>query len=193
MLTRPQIQDDWAPLPVMDDDRRWVVDRLHHLVATDAIDLDEFEVLVAAVWRADSFGELQAVQARAPLPPPPSPSRERVIGAFGGERRAGGWRPMPITAAVATFGNVRLDLTEAEWDGRMLCIDALAVCGGVEVVVPGGVDVTCEGSVVVDGPRSGGRVDAASPTTPRVRVKAQSVLGHVSVRRHPFRSWVAPG
>lgn len=181
---------DWADAPVTDADRQRVVARLCRVAGVDGFDLDDFEQRVTEVWQVHRMGDLERVAARAPAPPPPPIPREVVVAAMGARRRGGGWQPAPLTSVVAAFGNVRLDLTEASWDGRPLTVDAVAVCGGVEVLVPSGVEVRCEGTVAVAGRRAAGEASGSRPLAPRVHVVARALLGHVSVRRHPFRSWI---
>jgi hypothetical protein len=173
--------------PVSDEDRSRVVDRIR-TVAAEALDLEEFESLVEAAWAAPSWSALEAVAARAPLPPPPDPSCETVAAVGWPTRRGQGWQPPDVVLATAVLGNVVVDLTEASWDGRPVRIEASVVMGGAEVVVPHDVHVELRrwawwGSARVVG-RSGGTPPADAP---RVSVRAQTLAGSVVVRRHAFR------
>jgi hypothetical protein len=177
----------WRDRSVTDGDRARVVERLR-LVAIDALDLDDFSLLVEDAWRADTWSELHAIAARAPLPPPPDPSRESVVALGWPARRAGGWRPSAVVTASAFLGNAVLDLTEAEWDGRPVCIVASAVLGGVEVVVPHDVRVELSGWSFLGGVRVvGRRPQSQVGGHPLVSVRAQALAGSVTVRRHAFR------
>ncbi len=185
---------------VSDHDRELVVGRLRLAHAEGYLDLDEFGERAGRAYGARTRGELDAVVGDLPAPPPaPVPPEVRpattrwVVGVLSGNRRRGRWRPDATVRAVAVLGSVVVDLTEVDLDpdGRgvpeELVVVAVAVLGGVEVLVPEGVAVDLGGFAVLGGKDT--RVPASTPGAagPVVRVQARAVLGGVTVRSHRFR------
>lgn len=176
-----------------DADRERLVARLREACAEGRITLDEFADRVDDVYRARTFGELERVTADLPVPAPaPVAARRaathRVIAVFGGADRKGRWRIEGHVRATAFCGGVHLDLREAEIDAPEVVIRARAVMGGIEVVVPEGIEVEVSGPAIMGG-RSVRIADVPRrPGTPVVRVKVFAFWGGVSVRSKPPRS-----
>jgi hypothetical protein len=71
--------------------------------------------------------------------------RETIVALFGDSARAGSWLPPELLSAVAVFGNVKLDFTEAELPAGPTQIRGFAVFGNVEIFVPRHLDVELDG------------------------------------------------
>lgn len=71
--------------------------------------------------------------------------RETVVAVFGDTTRAGAWLPPERLHAVAGFGNVTLDFTQAELPPGPTEVRGFAVFGNVELRVPADVDVEQSG------------------------------------------------
>jgi hypothetical protein len=186
---------------VSDHDREQIVGRLRLAHAEGYLDLDEFGDRAGRAYGARTRAELAEVVDGLPEPPPPPATPAAglattrwIVGVLSGNRRRGRWRPDPTVRAVAVLGSVVVDLTEVDLDptGRgapdELVVVAVAVFGGVEVLVPEGVAVDLGGFAVLGGKDArvpaGGSAHAAGPV---VRVRARAVLGGVTVRSHRFR------
>lgn len=185
---------------VSDHDRELVVGRLRLAHAEGHLDLDEFGERAGRAYGARTRAELAGVVEDLPEPPPPPAPEVRVattrwvVGVLSGNRRRGRWHPDATVRAVAVLGSVVVDLTEVDLDpvGRgapdELTVVAVAVFGGVEVLVPEGVAVDLGGFAVLGGKDARvpavGSGDLAGPV---VRVRARAVLGGVTVRSHRFR------
>jgi hypothetical protein len=64
-------------------------------------------------------------------------------------QRAGRWEPADEIQVRAIAGEVTLDFTRAELPpSGMIEIDALAICGAIEIIVPDGAEVELEGTPV---------------------------------------------
>ncbi len=72
-------------------------------------------------------------------------TRETVVSVFGGAARTGPWSPPEETRAVAGFGDVVLDFTQAELPAGVTEVDAYAVFGKVEIRVPASLEVELSG------------------------------------------------
>lgn len=189
---------------VSDHDREQVVGRLRLAHAEGYLDLDEFGDRTGRAYGARTRAELDEVVEDLPAAPPPPaapavrPATTRwIVGVLSGNRRRGRWCPDTTVRAVAVFGSVVVDLTEVDLDPSglgvtdELVVVAVAVFGGVEVLVPEGVAVDLGGFAVLGGkdarvPSAGSAVSAGS-AGPVVRVRARAVFGGVTVRSHRFR------
>lgn len=197
---------------VTDDHRQASIAALRTAAGDGRIDLDEFGDRVGAVYAATSLEELRSVLADvgsadlpilAPLPPPPAPlppppaapeqasappprtDAQWVVAVMSGANRKGTWQAKTEVNAVAIMGGCTLDFRHAELSGPVTHVSALAIMGGIEIVVPEGVPVEVDGFVLM-----GGIEDRTRPTTatgaPMLRIKAYGMWGGVTVR-HPRR------
>jgi len=180
---------------ISDAEREQAVARLRGGCADGQLTLDEFADRVGDVYSARTAGELERVVvdlpvvAAGPRPARREPTR-RVVSVLGGARQSGRWRPARPTTAIVVLGSCQLDLTDAEVDGGDVEIRAIAVFGGIEVLVPEGVAAELTGLTVVGSKdfrvRTPARLDH-----PVVRVRATTVFGGVTVRTHRFRRGLA--
>jgi hypothetical protein len=178
-----------APRLASDRDRERAVDCLRLGAGEGVLTLDEFADRVARVYEARTAGQLEHVVAD--LPASVSPSRRtrptrRVVGVLGSARLHGRWRPaQPMTTAVAVLGGCQVDLSDASVDDDVE-IRAIAVFGGVEIVVPEGVGAELRGATVIGSKDYKVRDRSVRPGLPVVRVRATAVFGGVTVRTRPF-------
>lgn len=63
------------------------------------------------------------------------------VGILSGITRKGAWQVPSKVNAIAFWGGVTLDLTEAVWSSDTIELNVLALMGGIEVVVPPDVEV----------------------------------------------------
>ncbi|KQC36754.1 DUF1707 domain-containing protein [Frankia sp. ACN1ag] len=116
-----------------------------------------------------------------------------TVAVMSGNERTGRWRPSRHTRAVAVMGGCELDLREIAFPTDTLLITAVAVMGGIEIIVPEGVEVEVTGVSVMGG-RSVKVADTPRrPGTPVVRIRAIAVMGGVEVRSKPQRPTTTPG
>jgi hypothetical protein len=119
----------------------------------------------------------------APQAAPPARNRQRWhIAIMGGCERRGRWRPAPRSVALALMGGVDLDLRDATIEPGELVITAIAVMGGINVVVPEGVDVQLGGFALMGGNNHEPGTAPVRPGTPTVYVRAFSLMGGVDVK-----------
>jgi DUF1707 SHOCT-like domain len=177
-----------APDPrVSDADRELVVDRLREACAEGRLTLEEFSDRVGDVYEARTGTELERLTRDLPADPTPGyePPRTRwVVGILSGGRRSGPWYPERRTGVVAVLGGCLVDLTDAHLEPDTEIV-AVAVFGGVEILVPEGVRADLGGFALF-----GGRSDRTTgrfQDGPVIRVSCRAFFGGVTVRtrRHP--------
>jgi hypothetical protein len=168
-----------SPQPIADAERVAVIARLHDLVASGDLGLEQFSANLEQVLAADSETELETAVAGLPSIVRLTPSWRKLsqpvvldAGIYRLELGAG-WQLGADTTVKTNTAKVRLDLTESTWDARDVRLHLQAGTGNMEVIVPRGVSVqvvSMTGRVTLDElvpPLPGGpvlRVDAATKT-----------------------------
>jgi hypothetical protein len=86
---------------------------------------------------------------------------------------------------TAILGGLEVDLRDAT-PAPGAVLSATAILGGVDVIVPEGWDVTVSGTPILGGWDDTTRRDVVGPGSPRLEVRALTILGGLEVR-HPKR------
>jgi hypothetical protein len=144
-------------------------------------------------YAARTSGQLQALTGDLPASTPSStPSVGRplrtarfVIAVMSGAKRRGRWRLEGQCFAMAVMGGCSLDLRQAEIAGSRVTINALSVMGGIEIIVPEGVQVELSGLAVMGGKRAHLADVPIRPGAPLIQVHALAVMGGVAVKSAP--------
>lgn len=180
-----------------DAEREYVVDVLRAHCSEGRIDLDEFSERINRVYAARLIGELTDITSDLPVPTSQtgmarigdeSGGRTRravkwTVGFLSGPNRRGRWRVEGTTTAVAFMGGVGLDLRDAEIAGDEITIRAFALMGGVDIIVPEGIEVHISGI-----PFMGGLDDKINPDipilpgSPVVRIHYFAMMGGIGVK-----------
>jgi hypothetical protein len=173
-------------LRVSDADREAVVARLREAGGEGRLTFEELAERVERAVAARTSSELAAVTADLPPARPgaaPRKARGWVVAVMGGAERKGRWRPPRRTNVVVLMAGAALDLRHAEIEGGEIVINAVSIMGGIDVIVPEGVEVELSGLALMGG--NSGPKDAAplAPGAPIVRVRAYSLMGGVGVAR----------
>lgn len=185
--------------PVDDAERERAIGWLRHHCGLGALTLDEFGDRAAAVYAAGSELELWAGLDGLDVPkaPPHQPAGGAApaavhrrgqrwhVAVFGGADRRGRWRLATRSVAVALFGGVDLDLrsvTLAEPEATEISITAVALFGGVEIVVPEGMDVEVDGLTLFGGKDCRLADVAPNRGLPVLHVRALVLFGGLDVR-----------
>jgi hypothetical protein len=184
-------------LRASDADRERVTELLGEHAAAGRLTVEELGERVDSALAAVTRPELDALLADLPgqgVPAAPVASQrqrrvsERTIAIMSGSDRKGRWRAEGKHTAIAIMGGIELDLRQAEIVGHELEIVAFAFWGGIDIIVPEGIQVE-----VTSVPIMGG-IDAKLPDVPllpgapRIRVKAIAVMAGIDVkykRRRP--------
>lgn len=181
--------------------RDQVIEKLTLNYAHSNLDDEEFEVRLSRATDSESESELLALVADLPdvgeerKPAPAARSSEfevvlnsgavrddgALIAILGGSSRKGVWQPPRHLRVVAMLGGVDLDFTEAEMPPGTTEITVFAVMGGVDIIVPPGLNVDVSGVPFMGGfdDKSAGMVDPQAPT---LKIRGVAVMGGVDVK-----------
>lgn len=190
------------PVKLPDEDRQRVIERLQKAAGDGLLTLDDFADRAGMVWAAATSMELETIVADLPEPAPAPlvssqpmvgetrrrKARRWVVAIMSGAATKGRWRVGDSVTSVAIMGGVEIDLREAEFDEPELHIKVFAIMGGIDVIVPEGIDVDVNSTFAIMG---GKDVKLANvpvlPGAPRIRVTGFALMGGIGVksRKHP--------
>ncbi|MFM9700794.1 DUF1707 SHOCT-like domain-containing protein [Streptomyces europaeiscabiei] len=202
-----------ADLRASDADRERVSEQLRDALAEGRLDMEEFEERLDATYKARTYGELAPITRDLPgagavappaVVPPPSVSLvkgpaadvswpERVVGGDGtstwgvavmsGFERKGRWTVPERFDCFAFWGGGELDLRDAYFANREVTINCVAIMGGINVIVPPGVEVVVRGVGIMGGFDHGEEGVPGEPGAPRVIITGFAFWGGVGVER----------
>ncbi|MFJ3924894.1 DUF1707 domain-containing protein [Streptomyces sp. NPDC090022] len=195
--------DPRPALRASDADRERVVERLRDAVAEGRLDMDEFEERLEAAYTSRTYAELEpltrdlpAVAAAYPPADRPAPGTgtswpARIGGAgtssgavaiMSGFQRKGHWTVPGRFTAVAFWGGGEIDLREANFAEREVEITCVAIMGGIEIVVPPGVEVDVRGIGIMGAFDQRDSPSPADPGAPRVVITGLAFWGGVEIK-----------
>jgi class 3 adenylate cyclase len=205
--------DGSAGARLSDADRDRVVEVLKKACGDGRLTLDEFSERVGAACQAVSLVDIPPLLGDIPhpfgpdfagvlggeidhvpvpmAPPVPDVAIEHkttrwTVSIMGGSQRRGRWRIRERTNAIAIMGGCHLDMRNAEVEGSIVNINAFAIMGGIDIIVPEGIEVELGGIAIMGGKDARRMKDVPRiPGSPIVRVKAFAFWGGVSVRNKP--------
>ncbi|MET7382491.1 DUF1707 domain-containing protein [Streptomyces sp. NPDC005526] len=203
--------DDAPQLRASDADRERVAEILRDALAEGRLDMGEFEERLEATYKARTYGELAPITRDLPAAGATagalSLSKEaagarswpgRITGGEGssawavavmsGFQRKGRWTMPKRFHCFAFWGGGEIDLREANFADREVEIDCVAIMGGVQVIVPPGVEVVVRGIGVMGGFDHSEEGVPPEPGAPRVVVTGFAFWGGVGVERKLTRA-----
>jgi hypothetical protein len=184
------------------------IDALMEHFANDVMDVDEFERRIDVAHAATTSdelkellgdlpggGELPAVVSDGGIGTSParrpqftvSSAAERkdsayVVAIMGGSNRRGRWTPARKNYAVAVMGGTELDFREAVLSPGVTEVHCYTVWGGIEIIVPPGINVESHGLALLGGFEhagdGGGLVDIGAPT---LRITGVALMAGVDI------------
>ena len=188
--------------PLLRDARERTVEALCAQFARDALDTAEFERRIDRAYRAAT--PLQLAELTSDLPvlptasppairPEPSPARvprvpasqrqasQFVVAVMAGSERKGSWVPARNIYSIAFMGGVGLDFREARFGPGVTEVTIVAVMGGVEIIVPPGLQVEADGFAIMGAFEH--RSDAAppDPDSPVLRINGMALMGGLEI------------
>ncbi|MEU9501634.1 DUF1707 domain-containing protein [Streptomyces sp. NPDC048196] len=199
-----------AELRASDADRDRVAEILRDALAEGRLEMAEFDERLEAAYLARTYGELAPLTADLPAAPAPAPAAPapvslhkdpaavgswagRIVGdargsttglaVMGGFQRKGRWTIGRRFTAVCCMGGGEIDLREADFAASEVVIDCWAFMGGVNVIVPPGVEVDVRGLGIMGGFDSPEDGVPGDPGAPRVIVRGLALMGGVGVER----------
>ncbi|BCL20741.1 hypothetical protein GCM10017668_25840 [Streptomyces tuirus] len=204
--------DDAVPdLRASDADREQVAGILRDALAEGRLDMEEFEERLDATYKARTYGELAPITRDLPaagvtvpavsLTKDPATGPDwsgRITGGEGsstwavavmsGFQRKGRWTMPRRFTCFAFWGGGEIDLREADFADREVEINAVAIMGGVDVIVPPGVEVVVRGIGIMGGFDHREEGVPGEPGAPRVIVTGFALWGGVGVQRKLTRA-----
>jgi hypothetical protein len=201
--------DDAVPeLRASDADRERVAEILRDAVAEGRLDMEEFEERLDATYKARTYGELAPITRDLPaaartdsaprvsMTKEPAPSGSwagRITGGEGssawavavmsGFQRKGRWTVPRRFNAFAFWGGGEIDLRDADFAAGEVEINCIAIMGGMQVIVPPGVEVVVRGIGIMGGFDHREEGVPGDPGAPRVIVTGFAFWGGVGVER----------
>ncbi|HCA84756.1 MAG TPA: hypothetical protein DEQ61_04215 [Streptomyces sp.] len=197
-------------LRASDADRDRVAEVLREAVAEGRLDMAEFDERLDAAYRARIYAELEPLTrdlpaAGAAAPPVVRPAAGAVapeavgdaswpariggtatskwaVAVMSGFQRRGRWVVPRRFTAVAFWGGGEIDLREARFEDREVVIRCFALMGGMNVVVPPGVELDVRGIGIMGG-FDHANVTEGEPGAPRVVITGLAIWGGVGTER----------
>ncbi|WP_030674596.1 DUF1707 domain-containing protein [Streptomyces rimosus] len=194
--------DELPDLRASDADRERIAEILREALAEGRLEMEEFDERLTAAYQARTVGALKPLVADLPQPnddrtaatraaPGTLTWRERIggeptsRGAFAfwsGFSRKGRWTvPRTFTAGVFQAGG-EIDLRDAHFEAGEVTVRCFALMGGIDVVVPPGVEVQVTGWGFMGG-FDNGDGEPGDPGAPRVKITGFAMMAGVGVRR----------
>lgn len=173
---------------VSDPERERTIELLKRQTGHGRLTLEEFSERAGLAWASGTRGELEQLTRDLPSEGAPVPATRRLrstawtVAVMGDSSRKGRWRVAPRTNAVSLMGDCQLDLRAAEFSDGDIMINAGALMGSVDIVVPEGIEVELSGIPIMGKKQLRVRDTPRIPGSPRVRVRALALMGSVTVR-----------
>jgi hypothetical protein len=120
----------------------------------------------------------------------PNAEARGVVSIFGDNRKTGRWMVPEHFRVFSMFGSAKVDLREAVLQYPVTVIEALAICADVQIIVPPGVIVECDGDALLGAftVSENKRSKRAIPQPlggPVVRIQGSAYLASVTVKVRP--------
>jgi hypothetical protein len=184
------------------------IDALMEHFANDVMDVDEFERRIDIAHTATTSDELKELLRDLPgggeLPAVvsdgglgTSPARRSqytvssgvdrkdsayVVAVMGGSNRRGRWTPARKNYAVAVMGGAELDFREAVLSPGVTEVHVYTLWGGVEIIVPPGINVESHGIALLGGfEHAGGDDPTADAGAPTLRITGVALMAGVDI------------
>ncbi len=107
--------------------------------------------------------------------------QQDLVAIFSGNERKGVWYPARNIKILAAFGGVDLDFSQALLPPGDTYIDAMCVFGGVDIIVPEGVNLEVSG-VPIFGGIDNKYGDRRIPGAPTIHISAFALFGGIDVK-----------
>lgn len=183
----PDGRDDRPPMLASDEERERVALVLRDAAGEGRLTPEELAGRLDLAYGARTSEDLEVVTRDLPAQPRAAEvgaetGRNSVVAIMSGADRSGRWRLGERCRAIAVMGGCKLDLRGAELTAQDPVIRAVAIMGGIDIVVPEGIAVEVTGLPVMGGKSVRIKDVQPQPGTPRLHVRVFALMGGVSVR-----------
>lgn len=180
---------------------------LQEQFASDEIDVDQYEQRVDRLEYVDDIDQLERlfddfglpreeaslveVESKGGALVPTDEGRrtgQTILGIFSGPQRRGRWKPAQKIRAFSLFGGIKLDFREVDLPPGVTEIKAVAVLGGVDIIVPPGMPVDVEGVGILGDFDDRHGVFTEGDGRPSLRITGFALLGGVKVKTKKAKS-----
>jgi hypothetical protein len=186
---------DLPSLRLPDPDRRdRVIQQLSDHFAAGRLELEELERRMDLAVRVQTLGELDALvddlENRAVAVPAvvaKVPVRRAAAGSRGtlafmdGTARKGVWKVAPRHRALAWWGGAELDFRQAELTADVTVVRAVAIMGGISIIVPPDLEVEVSGTGLLGGIANRTK-GPAKPGARTLIIRGFALMGAVEVK-----------
>ena len=178
-------------LRVSDADREQVAERLRDAAGEGRLTVEELDERVEAAYNARTGADLAPLTADLPEPAPgehaptrrgAGKTRRWTVAIMGASNLRGRWLAGRRLTAIAVMGGGCIDLRNAVLTEGDLRITIFSFMGGVDVIVPPGIDVEQSGLAIMGGNDSSVPPQDLPPGARRVHVRAISIMGGSDVK-----------
>src|SRR5262249_9951267 len=177
------------PILASDAERERACSILREASVDGRLTLDEFSQRIGRALAARTRDQLAEVTRDLPAVVPPQAVRRPPVrwsvALLGGVDPRGVRRVGAASWAIAFRGGCNLDLRGAAISAPVTASNAISGMGGVDVIVPRGVEVELEGVAVMGSKTLKLSGPPPGPGAPVVRVNAFALMGSVTVRDRP--------
>jgi hypothetical protein len=179
-------------------DRERVIQTLCAHFAHDNLSTQELELRFEHAYKAGTSAELRALVAGLPALSPnvapaaplyavapdgqPDPAEKRHLVVMSNVRKKGGWTPARHNRVACVMGNARFDLREALILNGETHFELIVVMGEVELIVPPGLRVECDGFAFMGEFDDTHSEELAPPNAPVIRVTGTVVMGAARIK-----------
>lgn len=187
-----------TPKPVpLEQTRERIVDQLCQQYAAENLTDELLEQRLTQAFAATSVVELNALVADLPTEsaedaspstsvalarPDTVPERQVVFAVMGGAERRGAWTPPRNLHVLAVMGGAELDFRDARFGPGVTEVTCFALMGGIEIIVPPGVQVETNGLALMGGFGHSGTARAPTdPDAPILRIGGLAIMGAVEL------------
>ena len=177
-------------LRISDADREQVAERLREAAGEGRLTIEELDERVEAAYAARTGSDLTPLTADLPEPTAgehparrgAGKTRRWTVAVMGASNLRGRWLAGRKLTSVAVMGGGCIDLRNAVLTEGELRITIFALMGGVDVIVPPGIDVELSGFALMGGNDSHVPHQDLPPGARRVHVRAVSIMGGSDVK-----------
>jgi hypothetical protein len=179
-----------AEIRASDAEREQTGELLREATVEGRLTLDEFSERYELAQRARTRGQLDAIARDLPQTSPAMRQRSasKLSALLSGIERTGSWQLAPTTKISCVFGGCKLNLRNATISAGVTTLDVSIFCGNLELIVPEGVDIEVEATMILSGRSerlSGSSV--SSTLKPLIRITGFVICGSITVRdTHKF-------
>lgn len=174
----------------LDRQREATIAMLCEHFALDHLPAGDLEHRIDRAHAARTVDDLRALLANLPaLADQPArldiadlETSQAIVAIMGGAERSGAWIPARTIRVFSLMGGAVLDFREVPLPRGTINVEVYAVMGGVEILVPPGIRVSCEGTGIMGAfEQKAGNSVSADLSEVTLRITGIALMGGVEV------------